>query len=99
MGPRGPTLPSKQYVSILSQNLRGFNSAKVAELIHLLKQRQIWAASLHETWRHGDDVHENEGFTFLEHGLAAKVCHPPPPLVSPSRHSPSRAARAAQPND
>ena len=44
MGPRGSTLPSKQYVSTLSQNLRGFNSAKEAELILRLTERQIWAA-------------------------------------------------------
>ena len=40
MGPCGSTLPSKQYVSILSQNLRGFNSAKEAELILRLTERQ-----------------------------------------------------------
>ena len=39
MGPRGSTLPSKQYISILSQNLRGFNSAKEAELILRLTER------------------------------------------------------------
>lgn len=66
---------SKQYFSILTQNLRGFNSAKEAELILRLTERQIWAACLQETWRHGNGVHRNEGFTFLEHGLAEKVCH------------------------
>ena len=75
MGHRGPTLPSKQYVSILSQNLRGLNDDKEAELILRLTERKVWAACLQETWKHGDSVHRNEGFTFLEHGLAEKVCH------------------------
>ena len=27
-----------------------------------------------ETWEAGSEVRENEGITFLEHGLATKVC-------------------------
>jgi len=100
MGPRGSTLPSKQYVSILSQNLRGFNSAKEAELILRLTERQIWAACLQETWRHGDDVHGNEGFTFLVHGLAEKVCRRGSQGVAIALSpDPTRAARAAHPHD
>ena len=45
-GARGSTLPSKQYVRILSHNIRGFNSAKEAELILRLTERQIWATRL-----------------------------------------------------
>ena len=28
----------------------------------------------HETWKAGSKVRKNEGITFLEHGLAMKVC-------------------------
>ena len=102
MGHRGPTLPSKQYVSILSQNLRGSNSAKEAELILRLKERQIWAACLQETWKQGDSVHKNEGFTFLEHGLAEKICLRGSPLTAPTpppRRNAPRAARAKRTKD
>ena len=75
MGSRDLKQPSKQYVSILTQNLRGSNSAKEAELILRFREGRIWAACFQETWEHGDDVYENEGITFLKHGLAVKECH------------------------
>ena len=53
-GSRGSTLPRKQYVSILSQNLRGFNSAKEAELILRLTERQTTRVLLYDLL-FGDD--------------------------------------------
>ena len=32
------------------------------------------AAMFQETWKAGSEVRENEGITFLDHGLATKVC-------------------------
>ena len=62
---------SKQYVSILSQNLRGLKkTGKEAEIILRIKERRLFAAMFQETWKAGSEVRENEGITFLEHGLA-----------------------------
>ena len=66
---------SKQGVSILSQNLRGQKiTGKEAEIILRIKERRLFAATFQKTWKAGSEVRENEGITFLEHGLAMKVC-------------------------
>ena len=66
---------SKQYVSILPQNLRGLKkTSKEAEIILRIKERRLLAAIGQETWKAGREVRENEGITFIEHELATKVC-------------------------
>ena len=47
---------------------------KEAEIILRTKDRRLLAAMFQETWKAGSEVRENEGITFLEHGLATKVC-------------------------
>ena len=62
-------------LSILSLNLRGLKkTGKEAETILRIKERRLFAAMFQETWKAGSEVRENEGITFLEHGLATKVC-------------------------
>ena len=64
----------KQYVGILSQNLRGLKkTGKEAEIVLRIKERRLLAAMFQGTWKAGSEVRENEGITFLEHGLATNV--------------------------
>ena len=66
---------SKLYARIISQNLRGLKKmGKEAEIILRIKEQRLFAAMFQETWKAGSEVRENEGITFLEHGLATKVC-------------------------
>jgi hypothetical protein len=37
-------------------------------------QRNLWAATLQETWRIGDNTWENGGLTFIHDGLSEKPC-------------------------
>ena len=70
-----PCLPqiSTQYVSILSQNLRGLKkTGKESEIIIRIKERRLLAAMFQELWEAGSEGRENEGITYLEHGLATK---------------------------
>ena len=46
---------------------------KEAEIILRIKERRLFAAMSQETLKAGSEVRENEGVTFLEHGLATKV--------------------------
>ena len=48
-------------------------NATAAEIILRTKERRLLAAMFQETWKAGSEVRENEGITFLEHGLATKV--------------------------
>ena len=44
-----------------------------AEIILRIKERRLFAAMFQGTWKAGSEVWENEGITFLEHGLVTKV--------------------------
>jgi hypothetical protein len=65
---------SNTCIDIMSQNLRGLSEDKEEEIILLMVQRNLWAASLQETWRIGDNTWENGGLTFIYHGLSEKPC-------------------------
>ena len=43
-------------------------------IILRIKERGLFAAMFQGTWKAGSEVRENEGITFLEHGLVTKVC-------------------------
>ena len=64
----------KKFVNIISQNVRGFNHEKEEELIVRLRERNVFAACLQETWRTRKASWENNGFVFLHNGLEQKPC-------------------------
>ncbi len=60
-------------IDIMSQNLHGFKEEKEEEIILRMSQRNLWVATLQETWRIGDNTWENGGLTFIHHGLSEKI--------------------------
>jgi exonuclease III len=69
---RPPGQLRKQYIDILSQNLRGFSYEKEEEFIQRIKAERVWAACVQETWRVGSERWQNQGITFLHRGLATR---------------------------
>jgi hypothetical protein len=65
---------SNACIDIMPQNLRGFKEEKKEEIILRMVQRNLWAATLQETWRIGDNTWENGGLTFIHYGLSEKPC-------------------------
>ena len=49
-------------------------TGKEAEIVLCIKERRLFAAMFQVTWKAGSEVRENDGITFLEHGLATRVC-------------------------
>ena len=50
---------SKQYISILSQNLRGLKKkGKEAEITLRIKERGLFTEMFQETWKAGSEVRE-----------------------------------------
>jgi hypothetical protein len=48
--------PSNACIYIMSQNLHGFKEDKEEEVILRMVQRNLWAATMQETWRIGDNT-------------------------------------------
>ncbi len=60
----------RYHVSISAK----FREEKEEEIILRIVQRNLWAATVQETWRIGDNTWENGGLTFIHHGLSEKPC-------------------------
>ena len=63
---------SNTCIGIMFQDLRDFREEKEEEIILRMVQRNLWAATLQETWRIGNNTWENGGLTFIHHGLSEK---------------------------
>ena len=58
---------------IISQNVRGLKRhEKKDEFSHHLRQRQLFAVLLQETWLTGDETLELEGYTLICSGLQSE---------------------------
>ncbi len=55
-------------------NLFGFDEDKEEEIEMRMLQRNLWAATLQETWRIGETTPENGGLILIHYGLSVKPC-------------------------
>ena len=60
------------YVQILSQNTRGFNDEKDKMVLAVMKQTNVFAYAIQETWKLGDGLYEKYGFLVMQHGSDIK---------------------------
>ena len=61
---------AKRLIRFVTQNVRGLkNDVKIHELITSLKERQVFAGCILETWRTGISNLELNGFHLLNSGL------------------------------
>ena len=61
---------TKRLIRFITQNVRGLkNDVKIHELITSLKERQVFAGCILETWRTGISNLELNGFHLLNSGL------------------------------
>ncbi len=51
-----------KYVQILSQNTQGLSSDKEEMILDIMRQHNIFAYSIQETWRIGNEISEKYGY-------------------------------------
>jgi hypothetical protein len=61
-----------KYVQILSQNTQGLNTDKEEMILDVMKQKNIFAYSIQETWRIGNEISEKYGYYIIQHGSDSK---------------------------
>jgi len=61
-----------KYVQILSQNTQGLNSDKEEMILDVMQQQNIFAYSIQETWRIGNEISEKYGYYIIQHGSDSK---------------------------
>ena len=57
-----------KYVQILSQNTQGLSLDKEEMILDLMQQQNIFAYSIQETWRIGNEISEKYGYYIIQHG-------------------------------
>jgi len=55
-------------VLIYSQNVRGLNEDKEESILSTMRRSDVFCYAIQETWREGDGIMENDGFTLIYHG-------------------------------
>jgi hypothetical protein len=61
-----------KYVQILSQNTQGLSSDKEEMILDVMRQHNIFAYSIQETWRIGNEISEKYGYYIIQHGSDVK---------------------------
>ena len=65
----------KDTVKIYSQNSRGLRADKLEEVLATMKEENVFAWTLQETWRLDTIEHDNDdGYVTINHGPKEKLC-------------------------